>query len=186
MATLGEEVTGLMATVGSLQDSCSWLTQQLLLRPDINTFTQYKKSWNSEIQSTTSKVDEFNSELNQFESMLINLSLDFVSLSGYLYDSITGGSFGGNDSPGNYISETFETISKNLKQYPYSLYYDSNNYLTGIRYQISSLSYVTKNLTYDVSGLITQVMLTGDPVPETSLYKYLYYSNGTLTGVTYS
>jgi hypothetical protein len=79
---------------------------------------------------------------------------------------------------------SFETVSKNLKQYNYSLNYTAGA-LTSIVYTIPSVGTITKSLNY-TSGLLTSVVLSGSTPLSIQLTKTLNYTSGVLTSVAYS
>lgn len=82
------------------------------------------------------------------------------------------------------IGNSFETVSKNLKQYDYSLNYSSGT-LTSIVYTVPSLGTITKTLNYQ-SGLLTSVVLSGSTPNSISLTKTLTYSSGVLVSIAYT
>jgi hypothetical protein len=80
---------------------------------------------------------------------------------------------------------TFETLSKNLPAYPYSVNYVSGA-ISNVVYTIPSSGTVTKAFTYALSGLITGISLAG-PGLGTAIYtKNLSYTGTSLSGATYS
>lgn len=81
------------------------------------------------------------------------------------------------------LDYTFETISKNLKSYPYTLNYTSGK-LTSIVYTLPSGT-ITKTLNY-TSEKLTSIVLSGDTPSGIDLTKTLAYTGDTLTGITYS
>lgn len=81
------------------------------------------------------------------------------------------------------LGEEFETVSKNLKSYPYTLNYTAG-VLTSIVYTLPSGS-ITKTLNY-TAGLLTSVVLSGDTPSGIDLTKTLSYTGSDLTGVVYS
>ena len=81
------------------------------------------------------------------------------------------------------LGEEFETVSKNLKSYPYALTYTSG-VLTSIAYTTGSGT-ITKTLNY-TSGVLTSVVLSGDTPVGIDLTKTLTYSSGVLTSIAYS
>ena len=85
--------------------------------------------------------------------------------------------------PGLSYQETFETVSKNLKSWAYSLSYASG-ILQSITYTNGALS-VVKTLNY-TSGVLSSVVLSGDVPSGISLTKTLNYTSGQLTSITYS
>jgi hypothetical protein len=82
------------------------------------------------------------------------------------------------------IGNTFESVSKNLRQYNYTLTY-TLGVLTKIDYTVPSVGTITKTLNYS-SGLLTSVVLSGSTPASIQLTKTLTYSSGVLTSVAYS
>jgi hypothetical protein len=80
-------------------------------------------------------------------------------------------------------SETFESISKNLKSYDFTL-----NNISGV---LSSVDYaspsgtITKTLGY-ISGVLNTITLSGDTPSGIYLVKTLNYLSGNLIGASYS
>jgi hypothetical protein len=77
---------------------------------------------------------------------------------------------------------SFETVSKNLKSYPYVLNYNSGE-LSSIVYTIGGDS-ITKTFNYS-SGVLNSIVLSGDTPSGIDLTKTLNYSSGVLIGVSY-
>lgn len=179
MTDLSGALSGLQVTVEGLQNYTLYLNQQLLTKPDLASFSNYKTTWNNQLQSFVETVYSLNKEVDSIESSLMNLVLETRRLSGIVSSGYTG-----SYSSSSGLQETFETISKNLKQYPHSFSY-SGEVLTGIIYTITSSSYVNKELLYSGTTLL-RIRLTGNPVPSTALNKYLLYSGDYLTGVYYN
>lgn len=82
------------------------------------------------------------------------------------------------------IGNTFESVSKNLRQYNYALNY-SSGVLTTIVYTVPSVGTITKTLNYS-SGLLTSVVLSGSTPASIQLTKTLTYSSGVLTSIAYT
>ncbi len=81
--------------------------------------------------------------------------------------------------------EYFETVSKNLKTYPYTLNYTVDT-LTSIEYDLGGGDSITKTLNYSAQ-LLTTIVLSGTlPSGIGSTTKTLTYSSGKLSTVTYS
>lgn len=81
------------------------------------------------------------------------------------------------------LSDTFESISKNLKAYPYTLNYTST-LLTSIVYTIPAWSITkTLNRTWDK---ITSIVLSWDTPSWIDLTKTLTYTGDALTSISYS
>lgn len=84
----------------------------------------------------------------------------------------------------NKIGNTFESVSKNLRQYDYSLNY-SSGVLNTIVYTIPSVGTITKTLNY-TSGALTSVVLSGSTPASIQLTKTLTYTSGVLTSIAYT
>jgi hypothetical protein len=84
----------------------------------------------------------------------------------------------------NLLGSTFETVSKNLKQYDYTLNY-TGDVLDSIVYTVPSVGTITKTLTYSL-GKLTTVVLSGNTPSGINLTKTLTYTLGQLTSITYS
>ena len=81
--------------------------------------------------------------------------------------------------------EYFETVSKNLKTYPYSLNYTGDK-LTSIEYDLGGGDSITKTLNYSLE-LLTTIVLSGTlPSGIGATTKTLTYSSGRLSTITYS
>lgn len=87
------------------------------------------------------------------------------------------------ESGGGSAQETFESVSKNLKSYPYSLNYTSG-VLNSIVYTVPGGT-ITKTLNYTGNNL-TSIVLSGNTPEGITLTKTLSYTSGNLTSVTYS
>jgi hypothetical protein len=81
-------------------------------------------------------------------------------------------------------SPSFETVSKNLKGYPYILNY-SAGVLSSIVYNVGGGNYVTKTLNY-TTGNLTSIVLSGATPGGILLTKTLSYSGGSLSSISYS
>lgn len=81
-------------------------------------------------------------------------------------------------------SEAFETVSKNLKGYPYVISYggDDIDYIT---YDIGGGMEIVKTFNYTL-GVLTSLVLSGDTPSGIDLTKTLHYTGDDLTSVTYS
>jgi len=84
---------------------------------------------------------------------------------------------------GDSYQETFESVSKNIKSWAYSLNY-TLGVLTSIVYTSGLLS-VTKTFNY-TSGVLVSIVLSGDTPSGITLTKTLNYTTGSLTSVSYS
>lgn len=80
-------------------------------------------------------------------------------------------------------AEYFETVSKNLKSYPYELNYTVDQ-LTSIVYTTDT-GMITKTFGY-TGDQLTSIVLSGDTPSGIELTKTLSYSGETLTDVSYS
>lgn len=116
--------------------------------------------------------------------------LAFTPLAGELvYDTelpslyIGDGTTAGGVIPTSSQEEYFESVSKNIKSWGYSLNYTGGN-LTSIVYT-DGVSTITKTLNY-TSGDLTSIVLSGDTPAGIDLTKTLTYTSGDLTGVAYS
>lgn len=87
----------------------------------------------------------------------------------------------------NYVpgdgAPSFETVSKNLLAYPYTLNY-TGSVLNSIVYTVGAGS-ITKTLNYS-GDTLTSIVLSGDTPNGIALTKTLTYTGETLTSVTYS
>jgi len=98
--------------------------------------------------------------------------------------AITGAALNNSTSPVN--EQNFETITQNLKSYPYSTTFNNND-ISQITY-ITDTGSITKNYSYDGNGNITTITLSGD-LPSAIIQttkNFTYDPNNNLTGVTYS
>jgi len=89
-------------------------------------------------------------------------------------------------SGGSSIGDSFETVSKNLRVYPYTLNYGGNGSLDNIVYNIGGGNSITKTLNYDGSGTLTSIVLSGSTPGGIDLTKTLTYTSGKLSDITYS
>lgn len=161
----------LSGRIQSLESQLAFISQELIRKPSIEVFSQYSSVWNTQFCGVDDQLQESIASLNELQILYANLALD---IDGAILDANQ-----------NILFQTFETISQNLKEYPYELFYTTGNDLTGIRYSISSTGYIQKSLEY-FSGLLIKVSLTGDPLPAVSLSKNFLYSGEDITGVYYS
>jgi len=83
----------------------------------------------------------------------------------------------------NEGAETFESVSKNLKSYPFVLNWTGDN-LTSIVYDLGS-STITKTLAW-ISGKLVSVVLSGDIPINIATTKTLAYVGDNLVGATYT
>lgn len=80
-------------------------------------------------------------------------------------------------------STTFETVSKNLASYPYTLNYTGED-LTSIVYN-TGVGQITKTFSYTLEDLTT-ITLSGDTPLGIDLIKTFVYNSENLTNITYS
>lgn len=95
-----------------------------------------------------------------------------------------GGSWADFGSGGGASAEEFETVSKNLKSYPYALAY-TGNLLTTITYDLGSGLEIVKTFGYTGEQLTT-ITLSADTPSGIALTKTLDYTGKLLTGVSYA
>lgn len=81
------------------------------------------------------------------------------------------------------FADNFETTSKNLRSWDYDLNY-TNGVLTSIVYD-DGVNVITKTLGYS-GGALSTITLSGDTPNGIDLIKTLSYTDGQLTGITYS
>ena len=103
-------------------------------------------------------------------SGLISVVLDFS----YLQSSSTS----------SLLGEEFETVSKNLKSYPYTLTYAGGD-LDTITYNLGGGLSIVKTFNYTLT-VLTSIVLSGDTPLGISLTKTLVYTGDDLTSVSYS
>ncbi len=84
----------------------------------------------------------------------------------------------------NAVAITFETISKSLNSYPYSISYNSGKIST-IIYTILGPTTITKTINY-TGDKITSIVLSGSTPSGISLTKTFTYTSDNITGVAYS
>lgn len=87
-------------------------------------------------------------------------------------------------SPSAYLGDEFETVSKNLRTYPYTLTYGVDGIDT-IVYDLGGGLSITKTFNYTLS-VLTSIVLSGDTPSGIELTKTLSYTGADLTGVVYS
>ena len=86
--------------------------------------------------------------------------------------------------PEDVIRAEFESVSQNLRSYPYDLIYTGET-LTSIEYTTDDSSIITKTLNYSGETL-TSVTLSGATPSGIELTKTILYSGEQVIGVTYS
>lgn len=82
----------------------------------------------------------------------------------------------------HFVSQSFESVSKNLKASDATFNYNGSGDLTSIVYANG----VTKTLSYSSGGDLISVTLSGSTPNGISLVKTLSYTDGDLTAITYS
>jgi len=82
------------------------------------------------------------------------------------------------------LSETFESVSKNIKAYPYEIAYAGGDVDT-ITYDLGSGLQIVKTFGY-TSGDVTSVVLSGDTPTGVDLTKTISYLLGNVDNIVYS
>jgi len=121
-------------------------------------------------------LDDYSDLEDDVESL--KKKLDKIKKDKAIIISGSAGSSGSDTS----ISDEFETVSKNLKSYPYALNYTGSS-LTSIVYTLPG-GIITKTLNYS-GDTLTSIVLSGDTPSGILLTKTLTWSGDTLTAVTY-
>jgi hypothetical protein len=81
--------------------------------------------------------------------------------------------------------QSFETVNKNIKGWPYVIGYSGNNVST-ITYTTTSGT-IVKTYAYDINGNVTSVTLSGSGLPVgINTVKSFTYSIGNVVTITYS
>lgn len=175
MADLSGTVSGLVESVAQIQNFISFISQQLLLKPDIESIQSFNTIWNNKFFESAVRHDYAKQQLDKVENILMNLSytVDNLSTSG---TSTTGTIVSG-------LQETFETVSQNLKQYPYVIQY-SGDYPSTVTYNLGSNRYIYKTITY--SGEYATIISLSGSLSGHSLNKNILYSGLYITGVYYN
>jgi hypothetical protein len=101
-----------------------------------------------------------------------------------LIDTILELTYSGSNGSSAYLGEEFETVSKNLKSYPYVLTYGVDGIDT-ITYDLGGGLSVVKTFNYTLT-VLTSIVLSGDTPSGIELTKTLSYTGADLTGVVYS
>jgi hypothetical protein len=83
------------------------------------------------------------------------------------------------------LSDTYESVNKNLKAYDAALAYHGNGFLNTITYSIPPSSSIVKTFNYTGSSL-TSIVLSGSTPGGIDLTKTFGYSGDSLISVTYS
>ena len=81
-------------------------------------------------------------------------------------------------------AETYESVSKNLKSYPYVITYDGDD-IDYITYDLGGGLTIVKTFNYTIDDL-TSLVLSGDTPSGIDLTKTLGYTGENLTSVVYS
>lgn len=81
------------------------------------------------------------------------------------------------------LGEEFETVSKNLKTYPYSITCNGDD-IDYITYN-NGVSQIIKTFNYTL-GVLTSIVLSGDTPSGINLTKTFHYTGDDLTSVSYS
>jgi hypothetical protein len=84
----------------------------------------------------------------------------------------------------NVIIEQFETVSKNLRSYPYTLTYGVDG-VDAITYDLGGGLEIVKTFNYTL-GVLTSIVLSGDTPAGVDLTKTFSYTGVDLTSVSYS
>tara|TARA_R110000744_G_scaffold94093_3_gene181659 strand:+ start:11352 stop:11780 length:429 start_codon:yes stop_codon:yes gene_type:complete len=84
---------------------------------------------------------------------------------------------------GNSYQESYESVSKNIKSWSFTLNYISGS-LNTITY-VNGANTITKTFNYTL-GELTSIVLSGDTPSGIDLTKTLNYTTGNLTGVAYA
>ena len=79
---------------------------------------------------------------------------------------------------------TFETISQNLKAYPYSIN-RTGDIISTVIYTLPGPATITKTFSY-IDGRLSSVQLSGTPLGPTVYTKLLTYTDELITGVSYT
>jgi hypothetical protein len=93
-------------------------------------------------------------------------------------------SYSSSVSTSTFLGEEFETVSKNLKNYPYTLTYGVDGLAT-IVYDLGGGLSITKTFNYTLT-VLTSIVLSGDTPTGIELTKTLSYTGADLTSVAYS
>lgn len=89
-------------------------------------------------------------------------------------------------SVGGTIENTFETFSKNLKDYNKTITYNSNEDVSTVTYDLGAGLQVTKTYNYLLNGDVDTIILSGDLPNNINTTKTLSYSNDNVVAITYS
>ena len=101
-----------------------------------------------------------------------------------LIETILELTYASSTSSTGFLGEEFETVSKNLKSYPYVLTYGVDGIDT-ITYDLGGGQSVVKTFNYTL-GVLTSIVLSGNTPSGIELTKTLSYTGADLTGVVYS
>jgi hypothetical protein len=97
------------------------------------------------------------------------------------HGSMTGLS---DDDHPQYVKDEFETLSKNLRNYPYSLTYGIDG-VSIITYDLGGGSSIVKTFNY-ISGILTTIVFSGSTPSGIELTKTFSYTGDDLTSIVYS
>ena len=140
------------------------------------------------VEDVSLVVDELTENINiniseTSEPISISTSEEVVNISLSISEVEEVTSVTINEGPEGEIEKTFETISKNLKAYPFEITYQDESPVT-IAYDLGSSLSIIKSFTY-TEGFITKITLSGDVSAGVNLNKNLIYNEGILTNVFY-
>jgi hypothetical protein len=80
------------------------------------------------------------------------------------------------------IGDSFETVSKNIKSFNFTMAYNGVGKLSTLTYTNG----IIKTLSYNGSGQLSTVVLSGSTPSGIELTKTLTYTSGKLDGITYA
>jgi len=161
----------LSGRITSIENQISMLMQDMLQKLDLVGASNLIQVWNQQFDSLDDKYFYLKDNLQELQVLYSNLVLN--QNTGLIQIDTSG-----------FLEETFETVSKNLKQYPYQIVYNNSGDVSLIRYYIDSDS-IEKHLYYNPSGEVYEVHLSGNTNPGIDLHKELLYSGSIVTGVRY-
>ena len=98
-------------------------------------------------------------------------------------ESVLTGEISSHTHPGG-LDPSYETVSKNLKGYPYVITYNGDD-IDYITYDLGGGLSIVKTFNYTVDDL-TSLILSGDTPSGIDLTKTLSYTGDDLTSITYS
>lgn len=191
--TLSGDVLVLQGLVNDIQDAIVYLNQQLLLRPDLPAFSQFNTTWNQQYSLLADSITNLNQDIETVNFTIANLLLDIdriVYVTGLSGLFVLTGFLEAVEAGRPTVTETFETLSKNLSVYPYEMFYTgASQDLDYIQYLVGTET-IWKRFSYDESAILTGITIsgsTGISFFTGPLFKYFYYSGGSLlTGISYA